>query len=67
MRQKNNQLDLKKNAVIDEFIDHLWLEDGLSKNTLISYRFDITLFSNWLSESMNLELIHVSQSEIQQY
>jgi len=25
-------------AELDTFIDHLWLEDGLSKNTLESYR-----------------------------
>ena len=67
MRQKKIPLDSTKMDIIDEFIDHLWLEDGLSKNTLSSYRFDLVLFSNWLSESMNLELIHVSQSEIQQY
>jgi integrase/recombinase XerD len=67
MMQKKIQLDSTKNYIIDEFIDHLWLEDGLSKNTLSSYRFDLVLFSNWLNESMNLELIHVSQSEIQQY
>tara|TARA_B100000780_G_scaffold270771_1_gene230949 strand:+ start:387 stop:1304 length:918 start_codon:yes stop_codon:yes gene_type:complete len=67
MGQKNNQFDSKKNAIIDDFIDHLWLEDGLSKNTLTSYRFDLISFSNWLSKSMNIELTHVSQSEIQQY
>ena len=67
MRQKKIQLDSEKMDIIDEFIDHLWLEDGLSKNTLSSYRFDLVLFSKWLNESMNLELIHVSQSEIQQY
>ena len=53
--------------IIDQFIDHLWLEDGLSKNTLNSYRFDLTLFANWLSKDGNIDLIHVSQSEIQQY
>ena len=30
--------------IIDQFIDHLWLEDGLSKNTLNSYRFDLSIF-----------------------
>ena len=67
MNQKKIQLNSKNITTIDEFIDHLWLEDGLSKNTLSSYRFDLVLFSNWLCESMNLDLIHVSQSEIQQY
>jgi len=39
-------------ALIDEFIDALWLADGLSRNTLASYRSDLMLFATWLeSES----------------
>ncbi len=34
--------------VIDTFIDALWLEQGLSKNTLAAYRRDLTLFGAWL-------------------
>ena len=67
MSLKENQTKSEYQIIIDEFIDHLWLEDGLSKNTLNSYRFDLTLFSNWLSENITLSLIDVSQSEIQQY
>ncbi len=33
---------------IDAFIDALWLEDGLSKNTLAAYRRDLTLYADWL-------------------
>jgi integrase/recombinase XerD len=36
-------------ASIDEFVDALWLEDGLSKNTLAAYRRDLLLFSQWLT------------------
>ena len=35
---------------IDTFIDALWLEQGLSKNTLAAYRRDLTLLSTWLAE-----------------
>ena len=35
---------------IDSFIDALWLEDGLSKNTLSAYRRDLTLYTAWLAE-----------------
>jgi integrase/recombinase XerD len=35
-------------ALIDAFIDALWLEEGLSKNTLAAYRRDLTLYSAWL-------------------
>ena len=33
---------------IDAFIDALWLEDGLSRNTLAAYRRDLSLYGNWL-------------------
>jgi integrase/recombinase XerD len=36
-------------ALLDEFCDHLWLEDGLAKNTLESYRRDLALFAGWLA------------------
>jgi len=36
--------------LIDEFIDALWLADGLSKNTLGAYRSDLALFAAWLGE-----------------
>ena len=36
-------------SVIDSFIDALWLEDGLSKNTLAAYRRDLSLYAAWLA------------------
>ncbi len=35
---------------IDSFVDALWLEDGLSKNTLAAYRRDLSLYAAWLAE-----------------
>ncbi len=35
-------------ALIDEFCDTLWLEDGLSKNSLDAYRRDLAAFAQWL-------------------
>ena len=34
---------------IDAFVDALWLEDGLARNTLAAYRRDITLYAQWLA------------------
>ena len=34
---------------IDAFIDAIWLEEGLSKNTLSAYRRDLSLFGRWLA------------------
>ncbi|HEX7892426.1 MAG TPA: site-specific tyrosine recombinase XerD [Ramlibacter sp.] len=35
---------------IDTFIDALWLEEGLSRNTLAAYRRDLELYERWLSQ-----------------
>jgi len=42
---------------IDEFCDSLWLEDGLSKNTLEAYRRDMTVFADWLQRERG-KLLH---------
>ena len=34
-------------AVVDRFLDALWLEDGLSALTLAAYRRDLTLYAAW--------------------
>jgi integrase/recombinase XerD len=36
------------NAAIERFLDALWVEDGLSANTLAAYRRDLSLYSAWL-------------------
>lgn len=53
-------------AELDTFIDHLWLEDGLSRNTLESYRLDLTAFALWLPKQSK-KLLTVEQADIQQY
>ena len=35
---------------LDRFIDMLWLEDGLSSNTLAAYRRDLQALSDWLHQ-----------------
>jgi integrase/recombinase XerD len=37
-------------AEIDTFCDAIWLEDGLAKTSLNSYRSDLSRFSRWLGE-----------------
>ncbi len=44
-------IDLCSQEAIDAFIDALWLEEGLSKNTLAAYRRDLTLYAQWLHAS----------------
>ncbi len=54
------------NSQLDTFIDHLWLEDGLSKNTLESYRADLSQFNVWLIKQKS-QLLTANQADIQQY
>ncbi|MGP1717016.1 MAG: site-specific tyrosine recombinase XerD [Methylophilus sp.] len=51
---------------IDSFIDQLWLEDGLSPNTLASYRNDLKGFSEWASKHA-LTLWEVQSHHVQEY
>ena len=51
--------NLNSEILIDNFIDELWLEKGLSKNTLTAYRKDIQTFSNWYKGNSLLEVERV--------
>ena len=51
--------NLNSEILIDNFIDELWLEKGLSKNTLTAYRNDIQSFSNWYKGNSLLEVERV--------
>ncbi len=45
---QGHKVALPADSSIDAFIDALWLEEGLSKNTLTAYRRDLTLYDTWL-------------------
>ncbi|MDM0113404.1 site-specific tyrosine recombinase XerD [Variovorax sp. J22R133] len=51
---------------IDDFVDALWLENGLSKNTLAAYRRDLTLFAVWLHER-GMALDAARENDLQAY
>jgi integrase/recombinase XerD len=52
--------------LLDEFVDAIWLRDGLAKNTLSSYRSDLNLFALWLAEQRN-SLLAVDDQAINRY
>ncbi len=54
-------------AFLDEFIDRIWLEEGLARNTLDSYRQDLTHFAQWLEKDVAKDLLQVEQFDIQRY
>ena len=51
--------------LLDEFSDTLWLEDGLSRNTLESYRRDLNKFGLWLQQHRNASLLQGTHADIQ--
>ena len=53
---------------IDAFVDAMWLESGLSKNTLSAYRSDLKQFSLFLMTLPKaIDLLQVTQTEVQKY
>ena len=52
--------------LLDEFVDAIWLRDGLAKNTLSSYRSDLKLFAAWLAENRG-SLLSVDETAINRY
>jgi integrase/recombinase XerD len=51
---------------IDAFIDAIWLEEGLSKNTLSAYRRDLTLYVAWL-DTHGRTLHQTTETDLQGY
>jgi integrase/recombinase XerD len=54
------------NETIDAFIDALWLEEGLARNTLAAYRRDLTLYAKWL-EPRGLQLPATGEADLHGY
>ena len=52
--------------ILDAFIDNIWIEKGLSQNTLDSYKSDLEQFSIWL-EKNNLSFTKTSKKEVLAY
>lgn len=55
---------MKSSELIDEFCDALWLEDGLARNTLDSYRRDLVQFGGWLQEKHGKALLAASHADL---
>ena len=48
---------------IDRFLDAVWMERGLSPNTLAAYRADLTALDRWLDEHSG-DLVHAQRGDI---
>jgi len=50
--------------LVEQFLDAMWMERGLSENTLSAYRTDLVAFSSWL-DSRGLALLSAASLDIQ--
>ncbi|MGH8148749.1 MAG: site-specific tyrosine recombinase XerD [Steroidobacteraceae bacterium] len=48
------------------FLDAVWMERGLSSNTLAAYKADLTALSRWLAEH-DIAMVHTSRPDLQQF
>src|ERR1700744_4080501 len=60
-------LFVASSASIDAFCDALWLEHGLSRNTLDAYRRDLRLFCEWLPQARKASLHPASKADLNAY
>ena len=51
--------DNKKDHLLRSFLDSLYIEKGLSKNTVSSYKNDISSFSSWCDKE-HLDRLKIS-------
>lgn len=54
-------------ASIDRFIDAVWIEDGLSPNTLAAYRRDLTLYAEWLAKERDRSLDDTTEIDLREH
>jgi integrase/recombinase XerD len=53
--------------LLDRFCDGLWLNDGLARNTLDSYRRDLAQLARWLREAHGRALLEATGADLQRH
>ncbi len=56
----------QQEPLIDQFVDALWLQDGLARNTLQAYRRDLAALADWLAEQ-GTGLARAGEAELNGY
>ena len=60
-------LGIASQAMIDEFCDTLWLEDGLAPATLESYRRDLQQFGEWMQATHGKQITDTVHADLLAY
>ena len=53
--------------LIDAFCDQVWLQDGLSASTLVSYRRDLAAWSTWLERHAHKRLLAAERTDVEAF
>ena len=59
--------DTDNSAVIERFADALWMERGLSQNTLSAYQSDLRAFAVWIGRERGRCLVEVERIDLLDY
>ena len=53
-------------ALVDQFLDWIWLESGLSQHTITAYRTDLKVYAKWLA-GRKTSLANASRADLLDY
>lgn len=62
----HEELPPEEQSLLERYLDAVWVEKGLSKNSLESYRHDLQLFALWL-QTEGFSLLSVTSSSLLDY
>ena len=57
----------KEDANLRSFLDYLYIEKGLSQNTVKAYEVDLLAFISWITDNTNTDVINIKEDNINKY
>ena len=57
----------KEDANLRSFLDYLYIEKGLSQNTVKAYEVDLLAFMSWITDHTNLDIKNIKEENINEY
>jgi len=57
----------KEDANLRSFLNYLYIEKGLSQNTVKAYEVDLLAFISWITNNTNTDVINIKEDNINKY
>ncbi len=67
MSVSSQSVSEQSRGLVETFVESVWLEDGLSRNTLAAYRRDLLLLADWLAQTRAVELAVAVEADLHAY